>query len=200
MIAAQKRKVIITGDPAWESTPKPDFIASLVFGGPIEQIFCGGNSAAVTFINPEDAQAFFDATPNGVVYRKTSEAHHYAEIRMAEDVSPASSLVTQYVGVGATRCVKATGVDVAMSLEYLTALGNGRLTSRGTTPRTLERLVDDMNPSGVSTLSQAYGNTLTHASVPSRHVPLLRYPLGRPIQSGSVSFGGLGRGELPVCR
>lgn len=166
----------------------------------MEQILCGGNSAAVTFINPADAQAFFDATPNGIVYRKTSEQHHYAEIRMAEDVSPVSSLVTQYVGVGATRCVKATGVDVAMSLEYLTALGNGRLTSRGTTPRTLERLVDDMNSSGVSTLSQAYDITLTNGSVPSRYIPLLRYSSRRPFQRGSVSFGGLGGSQLPVCR
>ena len=152
--AAGKRKVIITGDPAWESTPKPDFIASLVFGGPLEQILCLSSSAIVTFINPNDAQAYYDGTPNGIIFRKTPECLHYAEVRLDNDVTPISSIVQQHFDdKGATRCVKATGVDVATSLEDLHKLGNGPMNSRGQIPRKLERLVDDTNASGVSTPS-----------------------------------------------
>lgn len=31
-LAAQKRKLIIFGDPSWECAPTPSFIADLVFG------------------------------------------------------------------------------------------------------------------------------------------------------------------------
>lgn len=152
--AAQKRKVIITGDPVWESTPKPDFITSLVFGGPLEQILCSGNAAAVTFINSADAEKYYNSTPNGVVYRSTSETLQYvAEIMMADDVTPVSSLVQEYVNHGFTRCVRAIGVDVAMSLEELTAIAGGKPNSRGSVPRKLERLEDDMSCRGVSVQS-----------------------------------------------
>ena len=122
----------------------------------MEQIQCNGNSAAVTFINASDAQKFYDDTPNGIVFRRTSDVLHYAETRMAQDVTPLSSLVMHYVDVGITRCVSAIGVDIGMSLEHLKAVGSGRLSPRGQLPRMLECLIDDMNAGGVSTLYKAH--------------------------------------------
>ena len=151
--AAGKRKVIITGFPAWDTIPKPDFIASLVFGGPLEQITCLISSAIVTFIKPEDAQAYYDATPNGIIFRHTPDGPYTAEVKLHEDVTPVSSLVQQYVDNGATRCVKAIGFDVVTPLGDLYRLGRGPVNSRGQIPRRLERLTDDMTLSGVSTPS-----------------------------------------------
>ena len=73
-----------TDAPAWESTPKPDFIASLVFGGPLEQIICKVSSAIVVFVNPEDAQTYYDATANGIVFRQNPDRLYYAEVWLAK--------------------------------------------------------------------------------------------------------------------
>lgn len=161
--AAQKRKVLIVGDPAWTSTPKPDFIASLVFGGPLEQIHCGGTSAAVTFLNAADAERYYNKTPNGVVYRSFNDSpQHFAEVKMTDDVTPVSSLVQEYVKAGYTRCVRAIGVDVALSLADLHAAAAGKASLRGGAVRKLERLEDDMSPQGVSTSPQCpYDSQLT---------------------------------------
>lgn len=145
--AAQKRKVFLKGDPPWESTPKPDFIASLVYGGPLEQIHCSGTSAAVTFINAADAENYYSKTPNGVLYRSSNDnPQHFAEVVMADDVTPVSGMVQEYVKNGFTRCVRAIGVDVAISLAELHAVAVGK----SSVPRKLERLEDDKSPQGVS--------------------------------------------------
>ena len=147
MTAAQKRKVFFTGDPAWESAPKPDFIASLVYGGPLEQIHCSGASAAVTFINAADAENYYKKTPNGILYRSSNDnLQYFAEVRMADDVTPVSGMVQEYVNNGFTRCVRAIGVDFAKSLEELHAVAVGK----SSVPRKLEGLEDGKSPQGVS--------------------------------------------------
>ena len=54
---------------------------------------------------------------NGIVFRKTPECLHYAEVKLDDHVTPISSLVQQYVDNGATRRVKATGIDIASRRE-----------------------------------------------------------------------------------
>ena len=150
--AAQQRKVVIIGDPEWHSSPRPDFIASLVYGGPLEQIQCLINSAAVTFIYPEDALAFYEHTANGIVYEANAEVIRFAEVRMPIDPTPISSYVMDCFNQGATRSVRAIGVDVVMSINSLRLLAEGKVSFRGIPTRKLESMEDTMNEGGVSTI------------------------------------------------
>ena len=61
------------------------------FGGPLEQITCLISSAIVTFIKPEDAQAYYDATPNGIIFRHTPDCLYTAEIKLHEEYQSAVS-------------------------------------------------------------------------------------------------------------
>lgn len=160
--AAQHRKVNLFGDPEWHTSPKADFIASLVFGGPLEHIQCMVNSAAVTFINAADAQAFYENTANGIVYRADADCVHYAEARMAIDPTPTSSYVQDLVNQGATRSVRAIGVDPVTSLNSIRHLAEGKIRSQGVPSRKLESLEDTMNANGVSTI------------LPYVHFPLIK--------------------------
>ena len=164
--AAGKRTIIITGHPTWEWIPKGEFIASLVYGGAIEKIICLLGMAAVVFIYPVDAQAFYEDTANGIIYRQAPGTVQYAEIKLHDDVTPMSGLVQHYVEQGATRCVKATGIEIGVSQLELYELAIGPVNSRGQVPRKLEKLEDNMNDDGVSTPSQAHDITLTFTVVP----------------------------------
>ena len=150
---AQLRKVIIRGDPEWQFSPTAEFIASLVFGGPLEQLQCMINSAAVTFIHAADAQLFYNKTANGIVFRADSEGIYYADVRMAVDPTPTSSYVEDCFNQGATRIVRATGIDPVVTLTSLRAGAEGKTSLRGIPIRKLERLEDTVNEGGVSTIS-----------------------------------------------
>ena len=78
-------------------------------------------------------------------------AMYHAEVKLHDEATPISSLVQQYINNGATRCVKATGIDIITPMEDLYRLGIGPMNSRGQIPCRLERLVDDVTASGGST-------------------------------------------------
>ena len=137
--AAQKRKLILYGNPSWDFAPRPSFITDLVFGGPLEQIRCMEHTAEVTFLNSADAQKFFDATPNGIQIRKDSSGIQYAEVKWVEDVTPMSSLVQQHVDNGVTRCVHAIGVE-DLPMEELKALARGKMNRQGLPMRKVESI------------------------------------------------------------
>ena len=160
---AQRRTIVITGKPAWTAIPKPDFIASIVYGGPLEEIRCvasvpyaPGCGAYVTFIHARQAAKYYDATPNGVIYRLIAGVHpsqsnkNVAETFMCDDTTPQSSVVRDYVARGFTRCVRATGVDIGMSLAILRVIAGGKNNAQGVPPRRVENVIDDINVAGVS--------------------------------------------------
>ena len=103
-----------------------------------------------------DAKKFYDVTANGIVYKSDSESTHYAETRLDTEPTPVSSYVQAWFTQGATRCVKAIGVDLIISLQSLQALAEGQSSSRGHSTRKLERLEDSMNARGVSIIVHAY--------------------------------------------
>lgn len=148
--AAQKRKLIIYGDPSFESTPTPSFVANLVFGGPLEQIRCLDNKAEVTFLDGIDAQRFFDATPNGILYRKDAAAgNRYAEVKFIDEVTPVASLVKQHLENGATRCVRAIGIDEDWTVAGLQALAGGKSSRTGLPMRKIESVEIGVNERNV---------------------------------------------------
>ena len=151
--ASQFRKVYIIGDPRWNAIPKADFIASLVFGGPLELIHCFVDSAAVTFIYAADAQSFYEKTANGIVFRSDNSAVYTADTRMSVEPTPISSFVQDCVFQGATRCVRAIGVNRSTSMNGLRLSAEGRLNARGGPERKVERIEESVNAGGVSTIA-----------------------------------------------
>lgn len=103
-----------------------------------------------------DAKTFYDATSNGIVFRSDSEGTYCAETELDTNPTPVSSYVQGWFTQGATRCVKAIGVDPVISLQGLQALAEGKSSSRGSPTRRLERLEDSMNAGGVSIIVHAY--------------------------------------------
>ena len=155
--AAQNRKVIIQGNPIWPVTPKAYFISRLVFGGPLEEIRCIPHAAEVTFLNGADAQKYHDATGNGILFRADDTGKHYAEVRLAEDVTPTSGLVQQHVDKGATRCVSAIGFPEKLAEDELLKLGGGKLTAQGTPARKIESIEAGINERGVKDKNSSLG-------------------------------------------
>ena len=147
------RKVYIIGHPLWHAIPKADFIASLVFGGPLELIQCFADSAAVTFINAADARSFYEITANGKVFRADTSAVYTAETRMSIEPLPIGSYVQDCVYQGVTRCVRAFGIDSSTSMDGLRLSAEGRLNARGGPARDVERSDESVNSRGVSTIA-----------------------------------------------
>ncbi|KAL8830549.1 MAG: hypothetical protein Q9191_001372 [Dirinaria sp. TL-2023a] len=148
--AAQIRKVIIYGNPVWPSkSTKALFITKLVYGGPLEEIRCLPYSAEVTFLNAADAKKYHEATANGILYRQDATGKHYAEVRMAEDVTPTSSLVQHYVEKGATRCVSAIGFPRGIPNNDMMLLAGGKVTAQGKSAREFECVEHGFSDQGV---------------------------------------------------
>ena len=155
---AQKRKVIIYGTPVWPVSPKPSFIAKLVFGGPLEEIRCLEHGAEVTFLSGADAQKFYEATGNGILFRDDNTGKHYAEVKLAEDVTPMSSLVQQHVDNGVTRCLLAIGVEEGLSSKDLEAMAGGKSTQQGNPVRRVESIETGINARNVRLASLISGH------------------------------------------
>lgn len=143
----------IYGNPAWDAAPTPTFVADLVFGGPLEQIHCKDHSADVTFLHTADAQNFFDATSNDILFRKDSSgASHYASVKWVDDVTPMSSLVQQHIASGVTRCIQAIGIPT-FTIEALRAHAGGKMDRRGAPMRKVENVGTGVNARGVDLTS-----------------------------------------------
>lgn len=130
-------------------------------GGPLEDIRCLDNKAEVTFLDGADAQKFFDATPNGILFRKDTSGSRYAEVKFVEDVTPLSSLVKQHLENGATRCVRATGIDEDWSVAGLKALAGGKSNRSGQPMRRVEGIEIGTNARNVR-LAPSLRRSSTH--------------------------------------
>ena len=84
-------------------------MASLVFGGPLEQIHVKSRTAQVLFLHAKDCQKYYDATANGVDYT-FEDRKGLAQVAKAADVDVVSGQVRTFIELGFTRCVRATGI------------------------------------------------------------------------------------------
>ncbi|KAL8723034.1 MAG: hypothetical protein Q9225_000576 [Loekoesia sp. 1 TL-2023] len=132
--AAKHRKILLTGLPQ-DSTPT--FIASLVYGGPLESISLSGTTAFVTFLRPDDAMKYYDATANGLLYKKDG-VEHVIMTDLGKDVNPVSGILREWTEKEFTRCVRAIGVDKEWSMESL-------YETAGRKGRKVEKIVDGKN-------------------------------------------------------
>ncbi|KAL8678508.1 MAG: hypothetical protein Q9186_005144 [Xanthomendoza sp. 1 TL-2023] len=137
--AAKVRKILLTGIPTGAS---PTLVASFVFGGPLEQIQVNERSAYVTFLRDEDAAKYYEATGNGLLYKK-DDVEHVIMTEMTQEVNPVSGILREYIEKEFTRCVRAIGVEEDWTMRALheTAARKGRR---------VEKIVDGLNASKVS--------------------------------------------------
>ncbi len=145
--AAKVRKVIIKDLPRGSTAT---FVASLVYGGPIEEIHvrssaAGELSAAIRFMNAEDCIRFYNETSNGLVWQKDSTGHElFVFVELSKDVDVVGGLLQGWILSGVTRCVRAVGIDAEWGMEGLLKIAERK-------NRKVEKIVDGQNPGGVST-------------------------------------------------
>lgn len=118
--AARIRKVIIRNLPP---TSTATFVTSLVYGGPLESIeirhstsirsasTLAKSSASVKFLHAADCERFYEATSNGLVYGKDQQNREKVVfVELAQDVDVVGGLLSQWIDIGASRCVRAAPV------------------------------------------------------------------------------------------
>lgn len=138
-LAAQHRKVVLTGIP-WDSSPT--FIASLVYGGPLECIVVSAATAFVTFLRADDAMKYYGSTGNGLLYKRDG-TEYVIMTELGKDVDPVSGVLGEWIQKEFTRCVRAVGVDKDWTVDalYETAAKKGRK---------VEKVLDGANVNKVS--------------------------------------------------
>ncbi|SLM39924.1 hypothetical protein LPUS_10587 [Lasallia pustulata] len=148
--AARIRKVIITNLPP-QSTA--NFVQSLVFGGPIEQINMAATSASVVFVDADDTKKYYDATANGLVYKKEGDKEHFVFVELAKDVDVVGGLLQEMIDKSVTRCVKAVGVDEDWGMPALWKMAERK-------GRKVENILGGVNDGGVRTVTFRFCNML----------------------------------------
>jgi hypothetical protein len=123
-------------------------ITKLLFGGSIEHIDWteGKQSATVRFLSHEGYRNFFENTANGIFYPGTSKHAKAVWVESVTELQPVPSVVREAVDkYGASRCVKAIGVEADWGEVALRNLGKG---SKNET-RQLVGMTDELNTSKV---------------------------------------------------
>ena len=134
--------MIITQLPEHTS---PRFIASLVYGGPLENINVTPNMASVRFLEHKDCMKFYEATENGLVYGMKGNEELFVFVELAKDVDVVGGLLRSYIDQGCTRCVRVIGADDHWTLENLSEIATSK-------NRKVEHIKIEKNASGVSKL------------------------------------------------
>ena len=150
LLAARVRRVAIVNIPR-DSSAK--FVQSLVFGGPLELLTVGGSSASVVFMHAEHCVKYYDATSNGLVYKKTDGKEEVCFVQLAKDVDVVGGLLRGYIEKGVTRCVRAIGVDADWGMPALYKMA-------GRKGRKVEHIIDGVNAAGVSNSQSFFSPTL----------------------------------------
>ena len=125
-------------------------ITSLLWGGAIEsfkilqQSEDYGTIAEAFFVSGDAAKAFYDATPNGLRVKKGGNIHDVM-IDMGKEPDVIGSQLQEWLDKGATRCVKAIGVDAGWGTAGLVRLAEG---SKKIT-RKVEQILEGNTPAGV---------------------------------------------------
>lgn len=122
----------------------PSLIASLVWGGMIDEIIIKDRSAEVIFASAEDCDQYYDIGRKGIPYkRKGSDKIEFAYVDKGPDVNVVGGLLQTYLDQGFTRCVRVTNVPEEFTIPQL------RLKAR-LKGRRLEGIEDGSLSTGVS--------------------------------------------------
>ncbi|CAF9933049.1 hypothetical protein IMSHALPRED_009056 [Imshaugia aleurites] len=142
--AAKTRKVIIKDLPHGSTAT---FVASLVYGGPVEEIHirssaAGDLSAVIRFMDAEDCMRFYNETSNGLVYKKDAKERELVLfVELSKDVDVVGGLLQNWIVSGVTRCVRAVGVETDWGMDGLRKIAERK-------NRKVEKIVDGQNPGG----------------------------------------------------
>ena len=121
--AAKIRRVRITHLPFPPPANTAHFIASLLYGGKIEDIRAGISFAEVLFVDAEACERFCKDTENGLVYGVVGGREKFVLTDMARDVDVLASRIGEVIEGGGRRCVGAIGLDLEIKLEDLEKRG-----------------------------------------------------------------------------
>lgn len=113
---------------------------TLIHGGAIESVSITPSfNAHVLFCDPDACKAFYDKYPNGI----DLDARQTVFVEMGTEVDVISSQLTQYLNVGASRVVRAVGVDMNLTMGQLLKISAG-------TTRKVEKILGQYVPGEVS--------------------------------------------------
>ena len=114
-----------------------------MWGGQIERVDVGLSSATVLFLHADDCTKYYDATSNGIVYKKEKEKECVVFVELAKDVDVVGGLLQEMIKNGVTRCVRAIGVDDDWGMEGLYQIASRK-------GRKVEGIEDSRTTQGVS--------------------------------------------------
>jgi len=197
---------VLTGLPPASS---PVFVASLIHGGPVENISLPSpTSAFVLFLNPDDAVNFYKATANGIECVKEGVKYVVLCEMNAEEVDVVGGKLRMWIDMGMTRCVRAIG---AIGQEWTLGKLYGLAEAKG---RKVEVIEVGENPGGVSfylsrplplilrnPLRLLQANTQSHSSVPSSSAsPSSTTPSSSSSRSPGLTTGSTATSTSPRTR
>ena len=134
------RTVTIRGLPSTWATPTK--VLSLVHGGLIEHVHVSPvGTAQVRFCDADACQAFYDKYPNGIDLDKSRKVTVFVEF--GKEVDVVSSQLSFNLSVGATRVVRAVGVDPDVTMNQMIRLATSQ-------NRKIEKIIDSWVPGEVS--------------------------------------------------
>ncbi|CAD6570474.1 MAG: hypothetical protein ASARMPREDX12_003640 [Alectoria sarmentosa] len=142
--AAKTRKVIIKDLPRGSTNT---FVASLVYGGPIEEIRirsspAGDLSAAIRFMDAGDCTKYYHETSNGLVCKKDAKGGELVLfVELSKDVDVVGGMLQGWIDSGVTRCVRAVGVEAEWGMDGLVKVAERK-------NRKVEKIVDGQNAGG----------------------------------------------------
>ncbi|MCJ1390118.1 hypothetical protein MMC18_002976 [Xylographa bjoerkii] len=154
---ARVRRAIISGLPIPSSSK---FVASLVYGGLVENIVMKPNGIAeVLFVKPDECFRFCDDNKNGLVYGKGVYEKHknrdlFVLVKPHADVDVVGGKLGELILQGATRCVRVVWVDLDYTTHDLWKLAEGK-------NRKVEHIVDttktvEIESNGKMTTKEVY--------------------------------------------
>jgi hypothetical protein len=116
----------------------------MIFGGAIDTLSVSpnGTSAHILFCDAAACKNYYDAHPNGLVIDRLGR-RGVVFVELGKEVDVVSSQLRTSLGIGATRVVRAAGVDMALSMQTLFNLA-------GDKGLKLEKIMDDWAAGEVS--------------------------------------------------
>lgn len=115
--AARVRRIILKGIPSTFNNAK---ILRFIHGGAIESISVIHGDTHVLFCEPEACQAFYDKYRNGIFLDK--DRRNVVFVEKGQNVDIVGSQLSFNLSVGATRVVRAVGVDMNITMGQLLKL------------------------------------------------------------------------------
>ena len=117
-------------------------MCSLIHGGAIEKVnISPSGNAHIYFCDHDACRAFYEKYPNGI-----GLGPHIVYVEIGQEVDVVSSQLAMNRSMGATRVVRAVGVDMSITMAQLHQIATG-------SNRKFEKIVDNYVPDEVSFFS-----------------------------------------------